>query len=177
MTPNAFIGWMHAPTESDLETALGAAKPVWDRVIVDMAQRASAYYGPSAAAADLAEAIYRNTRRVLSVSTLLDGEFAYAEPLRLALQNLALGRPTQLEAAPESALRVEVRDPDYSDEMSGRLTKLEGAISKQRTVRFGYWSPRRTRPGERSVNPYALRLADGNWYVIGQDLERDTVRT
>ena len=67
---------------------------------------------------------------------LLDGQFAYAEPLRLALQNLALGRPTQLEAAPESALRVEVRDPDYSDEMSGRLTKLEGAISKQRTVKF-----------------------------------------
>ena len=29
---------------------------------------------------------------------LLDGQFAYAEPLRLALQNLALGRPTQLEA-------------------------------------------------------------------------------
>jgi proteasome accessory factor C len=57
------------------------------------------------------------------------------------------------------------------------LSKLESAISKQRTVRFGYWSPRRTRPGERVVNPYALRLDDGNWYVIGHDLERDTVRT
>jgi proteasome accessory factor C len=27
------------------------------------------------------------------------------------------------------------------------------------------------------MNPYALRLDDGNWYVIGHDLERDTVRT
>jgi malate dehydrogenase len=44
-------------------------------VIVDMAQRASAYYGPSAAAADLAEAIYRDTGRVISVSMLLQGEF------------------------------------------------------------------------------------------------------
>jgi proteasome accessory factor C len=44
-------------------------------------------------------------------------------------------------------------------------------------VRFGYWSPKRARPGERVVNPYALRLDDGNWYVVGQDLERDTVRT
>ena len=55
-----------------------------------------------------------------------------------------------------SALRVEVRDPDYSDEMSGRLTKLEGAISKQRTVKFTYWSISRDRTRERTVNPYAL---------------------
>ncbi|MGH3044984.1 MAG: helix-turn-helix transcriptional regulator, partial [Gaiellaceae bacterium] len=99
---------------------------------------------------------------------LLDGQFAYAEPLRLALQNLALGRPTQLEAAPESALRVEVRDPDYSDEMSGRLTKLEGAISKQRTVRFMYWSISRDRTRERTVNPYALLPEAGSWYLIGR---------
>src|ERR687892_2925103 len=52
---------------------------------------------------------------------LLEGKFAYAEPLRLALQNLALGRPSAIEAAPENAVRVEVRDPDYSVEMSGRL--------------------------------------------------------
>src|SRR5574342_395280 len=59
----------------------------------------------------------------------------------------------------------------------GRLAKLESAISKQRTIRFGYWSPRRTRPSERTLNPYALRLDDGNWYVVGHDLDRGTVRT
>src|SRR6266516_2590609 len=42
---------------------------------------------------------------------LLEGQFAYAEPLRLALQNLALGRPGFGEAATETAARVEVRDP------------------------------------------------------------------
>ena len=31
--------------------------------------------------------------------------------------------------------------------------------------------------GERVVNPYALRLDDGNWYVIGHNLDRKTVRT
>jgi hypothetical protein len=70
-----------------------------------------------------------------------------------------------------------VSAPDYSPELAGRLSKLESAISKQRTVRFGYWSPRRARPGERVFNPYALRLDDGNWYVVGHDLERNTVRT
>jgi proteasome accessory factor C len=107
----------------------------------------------------------------------LEGKFAYAEPLRLALQNLALGRSGFSEPPTETAERVRVSAPDYSPELAGRLSKLESAISKQRTVKFGYWSPRRTRPGERTVNPYALRLDDGNWYVIGQDLERDTIRT
>jgi proteasome accessory factor C len=107
----------------------------------------------------------------------LEGKFAYAEPLRLALQNLALGRVGFPEPPTETAERVRVSAPDYSPELAGRLAKLESAISKQRTVRFGYWSPRRSRPGERAVNPYALRLDDGNWYVIGHDLDRDTTRT
>ncbi|MDQ3381734.1 MAG: WYL domain-containing protein [Actinomycetota bacterium] len=107
----------------------------------------------------------------------LEGKFAYAEPFRLALQNLALGRTGFTEPPTDTAERVRVSAPDYSPELAGRLSKLESAISKQRTVRFGYWSPRRTRPGERVLNPYALRLDDGNWYVIGQDLDRDTVRT
>jgi proteasome accessory factor BC len=107
----------------------------------------------------------------------LEGKFAYAEPLRLALQNLALGRAGFPEPPTETAERVRVSAPDYSPELAGRLAKLESAISKQRTVRFGYWSPRRSRPGERTVNPYALRLDDGNWYVVGHDLDRDTTRT
>ncbi|HSI97179.1 MAG TPA: WYL domain-containing protein [Gaiellaceae bacterium] len=107
----------------------------------------------------------------------LEGKFAYAEPLRLALQNLALGRSGFAEPPTDTAERVRVSAPDYSPELAGRLSKLESAISKQRTVRFGYWSPRRTRTGERVVNPYALRLDDGNWYVVGHDLDRGTIRT
>jgi proteasome accessory factor C len=107
----------------------------------------------------------------------LEGKFAYAEPLRLALQNLALGRAGFPEPPTETAERVRVSAPDYSPELAGRLAKLESAISKQRTVKFGYWSPRRTRPTERTMNPYALRLDDGNWYVVGHDLDRSTVRT
>ena len=107
----------------------------------------------------------------------LEGKFAYAEPFRLALQNLALGRAGFAEPPTETAARVRVSAPDYSPELAGRLAKLESAISKQRTVRFGYWSPRRARPGERSVNPYALRLDEGNWYVVGHDLDRGTTRT
>ncbi len=107
----------------------------------------------------------------------LEGKFAYAEPFRLALQNLALGRTGFAEPPTETAERVRVSAPDYSPELAGRLSKLESAISKQRTVKFSYLSPTRSRRTDRTVNPYALRLDDGNWYVVGQDLERNSVRT
>jgi proteasome accessory factor BC len=108
---------------------------------------------------------------------LLEGKFAYAEPLRLALQNLALGRPGFTETMSATEQRVEVLDPDYSPEMPGRLAKLEGAISKQRTVRFEYWSIGRDEVSERTLNPYALLPDNGIWYVVGHDLARDDIRT
>src|SRR5881394_2217902 len=108
---------------------------------------------------------------------LLEGKFAYAEPLRLALQNLALGRPGFSEPRTETASRVEVLDPDYSPETPGRLAKLENAISKQRTVRFEYWSISRDEVSERTLNPYALLPDNGLWYVVGHDLDRKDLRT
>jgi proteasome accessory factor C len=110
---------------------------------------------------------------------LLEGRFAYAEPLRLALQNLALGRSAgALAATPTgTAGRVEVRDPDYSPELQGRLGKLEGAISKQRTVKFRYWTISSDEERERTLNPYALLPENGSWYVIGHDLDREDIRT
>src|SRR3954468_4806656 len=110
---------------------------------------------------------------------LLEGQFAYAEPLRLALQNLALGRsPGRLDDGPTAtALRVEVRDPDYTPELQGRLGKLEGAISKQRTIRFDYWSIARDEERERTINPYALLPENGTWYVIGEDLGDKQVKS
>ncbi|MFN0153078.1 MAG: helix-turn-helix transcriptional regulator [Gaiella sp.] len=107
----------------------------------------------------------------------LEGKFAYAEPLRLALQNLALGRPGFDEPRTDTAERVRVSAPDYSPELAGRLSKLEAAISKQRTITFRYWSPARERETERKLNPYALRLDDGVWYVIGHDVDRSAIRT
>src|SRR5436305_8514976 len=92
---------------------------------------------------------------------LLEGKFAYAEPLRLALQNLALGRPGFAEPSTGTAVRVEVLDPDYSPEMPGRLGKLEAAISKQRTIKLPYYSISRDDERQRTANPYAPPTACG----------------
>jgi predicted DNA-binding transcriptional regulator YafY len=107
----------------------------------------------------------------------LEGEFAYSEPLRLALQNLALGRPGLDEERTETAVRIAVRDPDYSPEMSGRLTKLENAIAKRRTVKLPYYSIARDVESERTVNPYALLHDRESWYVIGLDQDAEDIRT
>jgi proteasome accessory factor BC len=106
----------------------------------------------------------------------LEGRFAYSEPLRLALQNLALGRPGFPEAPTQTAVRVERLDPDYSPELQGRLSKLEGAISKQRTVKFTYWSISRDKVSERTLNPLALLNDNGVWYVVGDDLDAGGTR-
>ena len=56
--------------------------------------------------------------------------------------------------------------------LEARVRDLEAAHGPLRLL-----EPPLARPGERAVNPYALRLDDGNWYVVGHDLDRDTVRT
>ncbi len=43
--------------------------------IVDLFKRASSYYGPAAAATDLAEAVIRDTRRILPISFVLSGQY------------------------------------------------------------------------------------------------------
>src|SRR5207237_1097068 len=99
----------------------------------------------------------------------LRSERYFLPPLELA--DAALGRSSgTLDDAPTAnAVRVEVRDPDYSPELQGRLGKLEGAISKQRTVKFRYWSISRDELRDRELNPFALLPENGTWYVIGQD--------
>src|ERR671926_393709 len=103
--------------------------------------------------------------------------FLIAEPLRLALQNLALGRTGFPEAPTQTAVRVDRLDPDYSPELQARLSKLEVAISKQRTVKFLYTTMSIARERERTLNPYALFNDRGAWYVVGRDLDRDAERT
>jgi proteasome accessory factor C len=104
---------------------------------------------------------------------LLEGQFAYAEPLRLALQNLALGRALpRIDPGPKTAT-VDLLGAAYTPEVAQRLAKLEQAISKQRTVRFTYWTIGTDREAVRTVNPYGLYELNGVWYMVGLDRDRE----
>ena len=102
---------------------------------------------------------------------LLEGQFAYAEPLRLALQNLALGRSAdRIDPGPQTA-QIELLGGVYTPEVAQRLAKLELAISKQRTIRFEYYTISRDVESPRTINPYGLYELAGNWYMVGDDLD------
>ena len=111
----------------------------------------------------------------LSTALLLltDSGFAYAEPLRLALQQVAWGHPNPLaegEGAPVEMAPSENRD------LSQRLSKIETAISRRKTIEFTYYTMERGETEKRKVNPYHLVFRGGQFYLIGHSHERDAVR-
>jgi len=107
---------------------------------------------------------------------LLEGQFAYAEPLRLALQHLTLGRPSPLDDHAARTVSVNLLGGDYGPEVAAHLTKIESAISRRKTIRFTYYSIGRDETSEREVDPYSLLYSAGNWYVVGYAHEREDTR-
>jgi proteasome accessory factor C len=107
---------------------------------------------------------------------LLDGEFAYAEPLRLALQQVSWGRPSPLTEGESASIDVKLAPPGGGREMSQRLAKIETAISRRKTIEFSYYSMQRDEVSDRKIDPYHLVFRNGQFYLIGHSHERDDVR-
>jgi proteasome accessory factor C len=108
--------------------------------------------------------------------SLLDGEFAYAEPLRLALQQVSWGRPSPLAEEDEAPIDVKLSGAGGGRELSQRLAKIETAISRRKTVEFSYYSLQRDEVSDRKVDPYHLVFREGQFYLIGHSHERGEVR-
>src|SRR4051794_10800182 len=108
--------------------------------------------------------------------TLLDGEFAYAEPLRLALQQLSWGKPSPLSAPEQQSVSLAVTAAAGGRELSQRLSKIETAIFRRKTIVFDYYTLGRDDVGSRKVDPYHLLFRGGQFYLVGHSHERDDVR-
>ena len=108
--------------------------------------------------------------------SLLDGEFAYAEPLRLALQQLSWGKPSPLDAPEQRSVALAVTAGAGGRELSQRLSKVETAIFRRKTILFGYYTIGRDAEEKRKVDPYHLLYRGGQFYLIGYAHERDDVR-
>ncbi len=108
--------------------------------------------------------------------TLLDGEFAYAEPLRLALQQLSWGKPSPLSAPEQQSVRLAMTASPGGRELSQRLSKIETAIFRRKTVLFEYYTMGRDAEEKRKVDPYHLLFRGGQFYLVGHSHERDAVR-
>jgi proteasome accessory factor C len=107
---------------------------------------------------------------------LLDGEFAYAEPLRLALQQISWGRPSPLNAPEHHTVALGITGAAGGHDVSQRLAKIETAIFRRKTIVFDYYTMERDETGARRVDPYQLLYQGGQFYVVGRSHEREAIR-
>src|SRR5205823_5915721 len=82
---------------------------------------------------------------------LLDGEFAYAEPLRLALQQITWGRPSPLRAPEQRSVALGITASAGGHELSARLAKVETAIFRNKTILFDYYTMERDEAGTAEI--------------------------
>jgi predicted DNA-binding transcriptional regulator YafY len=111
-----------------------------------------------------------------ALSLLTKGEFAYAEPLRLALQQVAWGHPNPLSEGERAPIEIAMTASAGSRDLSQRLSKIETAISRRKTIEFTYYTMERDETAKRKVDPYHLVFRGGQFYLIGHSHERDAVR-
>ena len=111
-----------------------------------------------------------------ALSLLTDGGFAYAEPLRLALQQVAWGHPNPLSEGERAPVEMAMTASAGGRDLSQRLSKIETAISRRKTIEFTYYTMERDETEKRKVDPYHLVFRGGQFYLIGHAHERDAVR-
>src|SRR3974377_351676 len=75
--------------------------------------------------------------------SLLDGEFAYAEPLRLAVQESPWRPPSPRRAPEQRAVALGITASAGGHDLSARLAKVETAIFRNKTIVFDYYTMER----------------------------------
>src|SRR3954454_23562215 len=108
--------------------------------------------------------------------TLLDGEFAYAEPLRLALQQITWGRPSTLGSDSRQTIGLGITASAGGADLSARLAKIDTAIYRRKRIEFEYYTMQRGETAKREVDPYHLLFEGGQFYLVGHSRERGAVR-
>ena len=108
--------------------------------------------------------------------TLLDGEFAYAEPLRLALQQITWGRPSPLGSELRQTIGLGITASAGGTELSARLAKVDTAIYRRKRIEFQYYTMQTGETATRTVDPYHLLFEGGQFYLVGYSHERKAVR-
>jgi predicted DNA-binding transcriptional regulator YafY len=124
-------------------------------------------------------AIEFSDRELAALNTalhLLDGEFAYAEPLRLALQQISWGRPSPLNSPEQRTVGLGITGNAGGHDVSQRLAKIETAIFRRKTIVFDYYTMERDEAGARRIDPYQLLYQGGQFYVVGRSHERKAIR-
>ncbi len=108
--------------------------------------------------------------------SLLDGEFAYAEPLRLALQQITWGRPSPLDLPHQRTVGLGITAAAGGHEVSQRIAKIDTAIYRRKRIEFEYHTMATDETATRRVDPYHLLFEGGQFYLVGHAHERQATR-
>jgi proteasome accessory factor B len=65
---------------------------------------------------------------------------------------------------------------EVKDVQRQHLAPLTEAVAQRKRVTFRYRAASSGKNDKRTVRPYGLGLADGNWYLVGHDEDRDAIR-
>lgn len=103
---------------------------------------------------------------------------ALGRNLKSALAKLtidsSLPEPMRASVAEQHLLNLGTRERDPQRE---HLALLGEAVAHRHRVTFRYWTVDEDRTEKRDVRPYGLGLADGNWYLVGFDEDREAERS
>src|ERR671910_2906490 len=103
-------------------------------------------------------------------------EDAFAEPLRLALQQITWGRPSPLGSNLRQTIGLGITASAGGAELSARLAKIDTAIYRRKRIEFEYYTMQSDATALRKVDPYHLLYRGGQFYLVGYSHERDDVR-
>ena len=84
-----------------------------------------------------------------------------------------LRRLNSLPLAPRSLDEIAIPEREL---LENGLTELTSAMSKRMTIRFRYQKLNSAQDELRRVNVMGLSAWRGNWYAVGEDLDRDDIR-
>jgi len=173
MNEDAFARRFYAD-RSELE-ALGIQLSV-DKPVEGLAEQENYSLPPENFHLPAIEFTDRELAGLQTALSLLDGEFAYAEPLRLALQQISWGRSNPLQAPEQRSIALGITASAGGHDLSQRLAKIETAIFRRKTIVFDYYTMQRDELGSRKVDPYQLLFQGGQFYLVGRAHEREDIR-
>ena len=116
---------------------------------------------------------------VLLANAAKAGNDAIHANLRSALLKMAIDSPLQAEVQSQiSASRVQSFSRGKRDRaMLDNLAALVTAAANRRPVKFGYKAVgTKKQASRREVHPYGLGYREGEWYLVGHDVDREALR-
>lgn len=98
--------------------------------------------------------------------------------LRAALLKMAIDSPLQEEVSSSIAQsHVQAFARGKRDRAAlDNLARLVDSVAARKATTFRYQSVGGKRAADRKVHPYGLGYRDGEWYLVGLDLDRDDLR-